>query len=300
VKIADLAKDLRTGKKFSLHDELMERERQKRQQYNERRRLKKQGVSLPSDENNNGEQAGNGQAAPNGENTPAAATLGGGEPNSDGEAADPLPAPITRGGEQYRIVDGNIVLDEGSLQVDRHARALAEAGDMVEVEVNDFTRHTTTATYLRRTMKPGQWSDEDTEKFFHALSMFGTDFDTISRMFKDKTRKHVKLKFNREERANPQRIQAALVGQKTVSIDMEEYQRQVGREYEPAEAIYAEQKKAEEDFLAKQKAEEEAKLEEIRKRREELFGNPENGENGDGGKKKKGRGRKKVQQCAAW
>jgi len=35
VKMADLAKDMHIGKKFSLHDELMERERAKRLRYNE-------------------------------------------------------------------------------------------------------------------------------------------------------------------------------------------------------------------------------------------------------------------------
>ncbi|KAK0711486.1 hypothetical protein B0H67DRAFT_493303 [Lasiosphaeris hirsuta] len=204
-------------------------------------------------------------------------------------------------GERYQIINGEIVVDSRSLQVDRHARAAQEAGELEEHEENDFTHHTTTATYLRRKTKPQQWTDEETDKFFWALSAFGTDFDTISRMFPGKSRKHVKLKFNREERASPARISDALVGRKKVGMDMDEYKRATGKEYQTAEAIYAEQKEAEDKFEAEQRAIAEAKAEEERLRKEALFGNPNAAEaEGQGGaRKKKGRGRKKMQE-ATW
>jgi transcription factor TFIIIB component B'' len=189
----------------------------------------------------------------------------------------------------YQIINGQIVLDHRSLQVDRHARAREEAGELVEIEENDFTNHTTSATYLRRNLKPQQWTDDETDLFYQALQAFGTDFDTICRMFKGKTRKHIKLKFNREERVNPQRITDALVGQKTVSIDMEQYQRATGQEYETAESIYAEQKRAEDEFEAKQKAIEDEKADEIRRKKEEVLAqlnsavDGQNGGSGGGG-----------------
>ncbi|KAK0722527.1 hypothetical protein B0T26DRAFT_622068, partial [Lasiosphaeria miniovina] len=192
-----------------------------------------------------------------------------------------------------QIIDGEIVLDARSLQVDRHARAAREAGEMEEHEENEFTNHTTSATYLRRKMKAGQWSDEDTEKFYHALRMFGTDFETISRMFHDKTRKHVKLKFNREERSNSAAIRAALVGEKTVGMSIDEYKQYTGQEYETAEAIYAQQKKAEEEFEARQKAIADEKAEELRKKKEALFGAPDADDAGTGSKKgRRGRGKR--------
>lgn len=245
----------------------------------------------------------NGEAAPaNGDS--ATPNL---EPSGSGSASASTPAePVARtgpaAGETYRIVDGVIVVDSGSLQVDRHARAAEEAGEMEEHEENEFTHHTTSATYLRRNMKPRQWADEETEKFYWALSMFGTDFETIAKMFPGKTRKHVKLKFNREERSAPARIQAALVGQKTVGMDMDEYKRHTGAEYETAEEIYAQQKKAEEEFEARQKALQEAKEEEARKRREELFGSNKEGDKDqeEAGKKKKGRGKKAKRTEATW
>ncbi|KAK3295648.1 uncharacterized protein B0H64DRAFT_359431 [Chaetomium fimeti] len=289
VKMADLAKDMHIGKKFSLHDELMERERAKRLRYNERR--KRQQTGEEDDETaETGEAPG---ATPSSDlnstpqPTPAATDDAPAETPIDNNARAPI-------GETYQVIDGEIVLDHRSLQVDRHARAREEAGDLDEIEENDFTHHTTSATYLRRNLKPQQWTDEETDLFYQALQAFGTDFDTICRMFRGKTRKHIKLKFNREERVHPQRITAALVGQKTVSFDMEQYQRATGQEYETAEAIYAEQKKAEEEFEARQKALEDEKAEEVRRKKEEVLAQLNSAVDGEGPKKggRKG-GRKK-------
>ncbi|KAH6850018.1 hypothetical protein B0I37DRAFT_102589 [Chaetomium sp. MPI-CAGE-AT-0009] len=291
VKMADLAKDMHIGKKFSLHDELMERERAKRLRYNERR--KRQQTGEEGDETaETGEAPGatpssdlNSSTQP----TPGATDDATAETPTDNNARAPI-------GETYQIIDGEIVLDHRSLQVDRHARAREEAGDLVEIEENDFTHHTTSATYLRRNLKPQQWTDEETDLFYQALQAFGTDFDTICRMFRGKTRKHIKLKFNREERVNPQRITAALVGQKTVSFDMEQYQRATGQEYETAEAIYAEQKKAEEEFEARQKALEDEKADEVRRKKEEVLAQLNSAVDGEGPKKggRKGGRKKKV------
>lgn len=278
VKMAELIKDMRVGKKFSRHDELMERERAKRQKQADKKKQQ--------------QQQQDGEAAdPAGPSIPAAAA-----PEAAEAAADPQPLPSTLSGPRYIIVDGELVVDQSSLRVDRHARARREAGDMEVQEENEFTHQITSATYLRRTMRPQQWDETETDKLYWALSMFGTDFETIARMFPGKTRKHVKLKFNREERAAPDRIREALVGQKTVGMDMEAYQKHTGgAEYETAEAIYAEQKRAEEEFEAQQARLKEEREEEARKRREAMFGAGPNagkeGEEGEGGKKKKGKGR---------
>ncbi|KAK4455850.1 hypothetical protein QBC34DRAFT_388104 [Podospora aff. communis PSN243] len=273
VKMADLIKDMRIGKKFSLHDELIERERKKRQK-------------KKTDEEEAAEKA----------DAPAAAAAK--DSTAEPEGRTSALAPV---GETYQIIDGEIVVDQRSLRVNRHARAAQEAGVLEEREEDDFTHQITSATYLRRNMRPQQWTDEETDKFYWALSMFGTDFETIARMFPGKQRKHIKLKFNREERSAPARIETALVGQKTVGMDMEVYKRHTGSEYETTEAIYAEQKRAEDEFEAQQKAAQQAKEDEARKKAEELFGKKnQEGDEAEGGKKKKGRGRKAKVVEAVW
>ncbi|KAI1819255.1 hypothetical protein F4861DRAFT_156392 [Xylaria intraflava] len=98
------------------------------------------------------------------------------------------------------------------------------------------------ASFAKRVQTPGNWPEEDTEKFYRLLGMFGTDFETISRLFPGKNRRAIKLKFNKEERLNPHRINATMMvrGQKTVNIDIEEYKASQ-RQWQAKDKILAEQ-----------------------------------------------------------
>lgn len=82
------------------------------------------------------------------------------------------------------------------------------------------------------------------EKFYRLLKMFGTDFESISAMFPEKTRRAVKLKFNREENLRPKRINAAVMvrGEKKVDIDIEEYKAHQ-TEWQESDKIMAEHAK---------------------------------------------------------
>jgi len=53
-------------------------------------------------------------------------------------------------------------------------------------------------SFAKRVQAPGNWTDDETEKFYRLLGMFGTDFETISRLFPGKNRRAIKLKFNKE------------------------------------------------------------------------------------------------------
>ncbi|EKJ69021.1 hypothetical protein NXS19_011741 [Fusarium pseudograminearum] len=263
LKMADLTKDLHIGKKFSRHDELRERER--------RARMKnKIGTDVERDSSATPETSG--QVEKSG--SPAASP------------APSAPAPAAPSGPQFRIVDGQIVIDQSSLSVDRHARAAAAAGDMETVEENDFTRLITSNSFMNtsKLKGPNIWTEDETELFYRGLCMFGTDFEMISKMFPGKQRRNVKLKFNREERHCPRRINAALIGEKTVKMNIDEYKAFTGSEFEPVEAIEAEQRKIQEEYEAEEKRRADEQAEAMRKKREELF---KDDEDGDAKKKKK-------------
>ncbi|KAH8889349.1 hypothetical protein GQ53DRAFT_653043, partial [Thozetella sp. PMI_491] len=264
VKMAELARDLHIGKKFSLHDQLVLQERERRQRYIEGRKKKGDGET-PGDEGEQGTREASGTPAPNVGVAPSTDAAGTEQNASPGESMAAV-------GPQFQIVDGQIVLDASSLQVDRHARAAEDAGNQEVVEENDFTRKVTSATYLRRKRKPQQWTDEETEEFYRLLRIFGTDFETISRMIPGKDRSNVIGKFRREDKTNPKLITEALTGPKTMSIDIGEYERLAGEKLETTEAIIAEQKAAEEEFEAEEKRREEEAAEEARKKREALYG----------------------------
>lgn len=279
LKMTDLTKDLHIGKKFSRHDELRERERQSR--------LKSKLKKVLGDSSRDGSEA---------PETPP-----GGDLSVKSKSATPTamstPAPAPASGPQFRIVDGQIIIDQSSLVMDRHARAAATRGDMETVEENDFTRLITSSSFMNtsKLKGPNIWTDEETELFYRGLRMFGTEFEMISKMFPNKQRRHVKLKYNREERHCPHLINAALIGEKTVRIDIDEYKAFTGIEFESVESIEAEQRKIQEDFEAEQKriADEQAEI--MRKKREELFADEDGGEDGKRRKKGKKKGKQAVQ-----
>ena len=55
-----------------------------------------------------------------------------------------------------------------------------------------------------------KWTTEETEKFFHALRTFGTDFTLMEGMFKGRDRRQIKAKFKKEERDHPELVDMAL------------------------------------------------------------------------------------------
>ncbi|XP_030325835.1 transcription factor TFIIIB component B'' homolog isoform X2 [Strigops habroptila] len=121
-----------------------------------------------------------------------------GEESQDG----PLLVPRVKVAE-----DGSIILDEESLTVE----VLRTKGPCV-VEENDpiFERgSTTTYSSFRRSFYTKPWSNKETDMFFLAISMVGTDFSLIGRLFPHRARAEIKNKFKREEKANGWRIDKA-------------------------------------------------------------------------------------------
>ncbi|KAI5864662.1 hypothetical protein GGS23DRAFT_458483 [Durotheca rogersii] len=213
-KMGELTKDLGIGKRFRHAEAIEERARQRRAAYRQKRleRQKRALGILPPEEGAEGGGA-----------TPAD---GEGPHGGRGGAAA---AAATLGAEQsvdYEVVDGQIIINQRSLVVDRHAARNVAA--METVEEDEFTHLTTSASWMRpsRRVAANHWSEEDTEKFFRLLSMVGTDFETIAAMFPNKDRRAVKLKFNREELLRPKRVDAAVMvrgERRHPTIDLEEY-----------------------------------------------------------------------------
>ncbi|KAK3109484.1 hypothetical protein LTR53_017223, partial [Teratosphaeriaceae sp. CCFEE 6253] len=156
------------------------------------------------------------------------------------------PAEPPARGLQLRIVNGVIVEDETSLAINAPAAEPATGLlDEVIEEENDLTQHLNRTTYLndrRRDakdripvwrQKSDPWSEAETERFYEQLAIFGTDFDILSRMFPPKTRRHLKTKFNREERLDPQRINDTLLGKSVrpaTAMSLETYAVESGRD----------------------------------------------------------------------
>ncbi|KAK7531344.1 uncharacterized protein J3D65DRAFT_661739 [Phyllosticta citribraziliensis] len=208
---------------------------------------------------------------------------------------------------RMRVVNGRLVLDSGSTQVDRHARALEDESELQEIEENELTTRVNSMSWIKSNRKDprerttwgpiraDRWTDEMTDQFYEALKMFGTDFFIISKMFPGKTRANVKRKFVKEERLNPDRVKRALIGE-VVPMNFETFKEKSGKGEEffrDPEELRREM--AEEE--ARQKVEiEEAAARHAEQMRQRALAEGQNGEgDADGGKKKKKRDKKKAQ-----
>ncbi|KAI9847800.1 MAG: Transcription factor TFIIIB component B [Sclerophora amabilis] len=171
-----------------------------------------------------------------------------------------------------RLVNGKMVLDEQSLQVDRHANTGNNVDTMEEIEENELTRRVTSGSWMKRAKKE-TWGDDLTDLFYQGLRTFGTDFQIISGMFPGRTRRHIKLKFTREERLNPEKVKDALMGPRE-RTDLTEYSQHTKIEYDdPAEFAKELEREAEEHAAEQRRREEEAE-EMLRHKEDEMVANP--------------------------
>lgn len=222
VKMADLCRDTRKGKKSDMLRALQERDREELVKKQQKELQQLVGNEAPTEDDER-----NGAANSAAENA-----------NSNGPAA----GQVERRQELSRHVagtyvneDGEIMIDTDSLQVDRHARAAAqrEQGQLEAVEENYLSRPAVNSQTYTKREKANSWPEELTDEFYEALRMFGTDFDMIGRMLR-KTRRAIKLKFTREERLDPDRIDQALRGER-IAVDVEDFSRRAGEELKETE-----------------------------------------------------------------
>lgn len=123
---------------------------------------------------------------------------------------------------QVRVVDGAIVFDEQAAAV--AAPAITDDLDQQLEYVDEADgqgRHLTSATYAKRSGS-NRWNAAETDFFYEALSMCGTDFSLIQTLFPHRTRAQVKGKFKIEERASPERVAQALRSRKPYDSSLKE------------------------------------------------------------------------------
>lgn len=168
-----------------------------------------------------------------------------------------------------QIINGEIMLVEGSQRIDRHAEAARrrEAEPTKVVEESSLTTRVNSQSYMS-VQKKEKWGEEMTDRFYDGLRMFGTDFGMISKMFPGRTRRAIKLKFSKEEKLDKEKIKETLLG-KRMPVNMEEFSKLTNTIYnDPAELereLEEDRKRLEEE----QAKEKEAMDEVVRQRKEE-------------------------------
>lgn len=160
-------------------------------------------------------------------------------------------------GPQMRIVNDEFVLDEATQVIDEHARIIEEAnveGDALDE--SSLTKPVNQATVGRQKTRSGiRWDEENTEKFYEGLRMFGTDLLMIgNQLFEGISRQHLKRKFVKEEHEHPDRLRRALLRSREAQGNSLQAIRKI--DYEDPGRIYAElaalEKSLEEEYAKEQ------------------------------------------------
>ena len=111
----------------------------------------------------------------------------------------PSPAKPTFNAPQLKFAeDGSIIINEESLVIQRVEVEPVYDSTVVESENQDNLTYNS----YRKFHHTKKWNQKETAKFYKALSMIGTDFTMIQRLFQNRTRDEIKRKFKREEKLN--------------------------------------------------------------------------------------------------
>ncbi|XP_076141046.1 uncharacterized protein LOC143123479 isoform X3 [Alosa pseudoharengus] len=131
---------------------------------------------------------------------------------SESEPNEPLLVPQVKVAE-----DGSLIIDEESLTVE----VLRNKGPNLSEDRDPIFERGSTTTYssFRKGSYTKPWSSQETDMFFLAISMVGTDFSMIGSMFPHRARSEIKNKFKKEERANAWRIDKAFREKRRLDLD---------------------------------------------------------------------------------
>jgi transcription factor TFIIIB component B'' len=247
ITMADLCKDMKIGKKFSKADLIKER-------------LSKQKAAVKAARD----------AAAEADDDAAA----GDETEQTGQDGDASPPETGNLGLQMRVVDGHIVLNDETTQVSRQDH-FDPSRVMEVVDEDDFTRVITQNTFGKQWGKPRTqaWDEAATEMFYKGLRTWGTDFETIAKMFPHRTRKQIKMKFNREEKDNGPRVTRTLNEPRGVvnhEESLAEFQTLSGKTLEEVGDIQAEYEKVQAEHDAEQGKRAQQKIDADAKKKAEI------------------------------
>jgi len=108
-----------------------------------------------------------------------------------------------------------IVIKDGKVQM------VMPAGESINKQleiVQPSKKKVTTSTSFKQINHTEKWSEKETQKFYRALELFGTDFSMIAKVFKNRNRNQIKNKFLREEKLAPEKVNKTFKERKTTTF----------------------------------------------------------------------------------
>lgn len=104
---------------------------------------------------------------------------------------------------------GEIILDEKSLVIERK-NIKKQREDMAKSEVINGDFDVSYGVYKKH-KRSKCWTTDETLRFYKALNTLGTDFTLMCELFPERSRRELKMKFNKEEKINRSLIDKALM-----------------------------------------------------------------------------------------
>ena len=212
--LQEICKDPKIGKRFSraeqIREQILEREKEKK-------RLKLENEKLWSTTLTDDEAEDEGEGDPGREREEDGEADGEGEEGRNQERAPAVEKPqesshVISGPQMVVGPDGRITVVQSSLQFNRNAAAEFARGGEKEQQVDDFSRLVNGGSHVKRTPKR-DWTVTDEEKFWEMLREYGTDFEMMAATLgRGRTARQCKLKFRKEEKLNPTKIDRAFRG----------------------------------------------------------------------------------------
>lgn len=206
--LEEICKDPKIGKKFSraeqIRKQMLERDKEKKRQKMENERL---WCTTLTDDEAEGDVEGDVERE-------AEAEADEGDNQERPTFVEKLqePAPLTSGPQMVVGPDGRITVVQSSLQFNRNAAAEVARGGEQEQQIDDFSRLVNGGSHVKRTPKR-DWTISDEDKFWEILREYGTDFEMMAATLgRGRTARQCKLKFRKEEKLNPAKIDRAFRG----------------------------------------------------------------------------------------
>ncbi|KAK8881710.1 Transcription factor TFIIIB component B [Tritrichomonas musculus] len=107
----------------------------------------------------------------------------------------------------FKVYDEDTLREEGFENTNQYLKA--EFNEEPPKRFGDKTRKSTP-----------RWKPEETDFFYHVLSMCGTDFSMMSKFFTNRNRRMIVNKFHIEEQNNPERVKECLEHQEPLDLSL--------------------------------------------------------------------------------
>eukprot|EP00349_Pseudokeronopsis_sp_Brazil_P003902 CAMPEP_0202964472 /NCGR_PEP_ID=MMETSP1396-20130829/8559_1 /ASSEMBLY_ACC=CAM_ASM_000872 /TAXON_ID= /ORGANISM="Pseudokeronopsis sp., Strain Brazil" /LENGTH=204 /DNA_ID=CAMNT_0049686605 /DNA_START=257 /DNA_END=868 /DNA_ORIENTATION=+ len=133
--------------------------------------------------------------------------------------------------EEVKVGSTQVVQVNGETKIIRNNASLKRKTAITKQLVGISVReHKANFNDLRGSKPKKKWSAAETQQFFMALSIFGTDFTMIERIFENsgtkRNREAIKSKFRKEERQNKAKIDEILSNKQEYTLA--DYERKYG------------------------------------------------------------------------